>query len=176
MAWAITEDVVNDYINGGGNADCMRASMYNDSPDDNNSSSSGIGSGIAHIGYNSPILMPFEFINREIIGLLNGIGVSPAVTFKDFSSSMVEEHPILIIPTGLLAKYENDSVFKVNLEQYVKNGGTVIAFAQQYGSHIDNVVPIPEGESSAFLRLAGGPELQPVMRDTSGKCIRLWRQ
>ncbi|MCX6556062.1 MAG: hypothetical protein NTW95_01290 [Candidatus Aminicenantes bacterium] len=152
MAWAITEDVVNDYINGGGNASCMKRSMYLlDNPDDNNSSSSGISSGLTHIGYNSPILMPFEFINREIIGLLNKIGVPPAVTFKEFSPSMVEKHPILIIPTGLLIQYENDSVFKIKLEQYVKNGGTVIVLAQQYGSHYEKVVPLPEGSSLSAL-------------------------
>jgi len=146
MAAAIAEDIVNEYVSKGGSDECIKASLYNDNPDDNVSSSSGSSAGTAQIDLRSPLLLPFEFIGPDIIGLLKNIKVPAAVTFKNFSPEMVKSHPIFVIPTGFMSKVVNDSVFKVNLEQYVNNGGTVIALAQQYGSHIDNVVPIPEGE------------------------------
>ena len=72
--------------------------------------------------------------------------------------------PFLIIPSGGLMSMQNDSTFKYILEQYVNLGGTIIVFAQQYGSHIENVVPIPEGES---LKSYGWREDQSCLRNSA---------
>jgi N-acetylmuramoyl-L-alanine amidase len=119
----------------------------NDTPDDNYSYSDGYFTNIPKVRYDSKIAMPIEFINTNTLQLLAKNKESVFFTLNDFSADMVSEHPVLIIPSGQLSLVENDSILKVKLEQYVKNGGTVIVLGQQYGSHIDNVVPVPEGES-----------------------------
>ncbi len=63
------------------------------------------------------------------------------------AEKLLKVTPFVIIPTGGLMSMQNNSTFKHVLEQYVNLGGAVIVFAQQYDTHIDNVVPVPEGES-----------------------------
>jgi hypothetical protein len=60
---------------------------------------------------------------------------------------LLKASPVLIFPTGGLFGMENDSTLKAILQEYVRLGGNVIFFANQYGSHIDKVVPVPEGQS-----------------------------
>ncbi len=79
------------------------------------------------------------------------------ICFVDIGGSIKPD--FLIIPTGALFSVENDTTLKHVLEQYVNAGGTIIVFAQQYGSHVENVVPIPEGES---LKVYGWREDQRV--------------
>ncbi|MEW6104383.1 MAG: hypothetical protein AB1630_11320, partial [bacterium] len=45
----------------------------------------------------------------------------------------LDDHSILIIPSGGLAGKENSRVFKEQLESYANQGGTIICFSQQYG-------------------------------------------
>ncbi len=54
--------------------------------------------------------------------------------------------PFLIIPSGSLFSNQNNLSLKQTLKQYVSQGGTIIVFSQQYGEHIENIVPVPEGE------------------------------
>mgnify|MGYP001075226086 CR=1 FL=1 len=75
------------------------------------------------------------------------------------AEQLLEATPFLVIPSGGLFSKEQDSTFKAILEKYVSLGGTIIVFAQQYGSHIENVVPIPEGES---LKVYGWRESQSI--------------
>ncbi|HLP48968.1 MAG TPA: hypothetical protein VK469_23710, partial [Candidatus Kapabacteria bacterium] len=77
------------------------------------------------------------------------------------AEKLLKVTPFLIIPTGCLMSMQNDSTFKYILEQYVNLGGTIIVFAQQYGSHVENVVPVPEGES---LNTYGWREDQSCLR------------
>ncbi len=52
---------------------------------------------------------------------------------KDFSPSIVEKHPVLVIPSGGLYGLDSSQRFKAKLEKYVLEGGTVIVFSQQHG-------------------------------------------
>ncbi len=63
------------------------------------------------------------------------------------AENLLKNSPLLVIPCGGLYGRENDSLLKIVLGEYVRMGGTVLVFAQQYDSHIDNVMPVPEGES-----------------------------
>ena len=71
--------------------------------------------------------------------------------------TLLKSGRILIIPSGGLFGKENDTTLKLALEQYVSLGGTLVVFAQQYGSHIENVVP--GGES---IKVYGWREDQRV--------------
>ncbi|GFO57557.1 hypothetical protein GMSM_45640 [Geomonas sp. Red276] len=56
--------------------------------------------------------------------------------------------PVLVIPSGGLYGYENSSFFKATLNEFVKQGGTLIVFAQQHGYDF-SVVPTPDGKTIA---------------------------
>jgi hypothetical protein len=74
---------------------------------------------------------------------------------KDIALSDLKESPenllnagkLLILPTGSLFGNENDSTLKAVLQEYVYRGGVILVLAQQFGNHIDKIVPIPEGQS-----------------------------
>lgn len=71
---------------------------------------------------------------------------------------------VLLIPSGAFIGKAVDSFLKIILDEYVKSGGNIIVFAQQFGSHFDNVVPVPEGES---LKSYGWREDQSCVKNSS---------
>ena len=117
-----------------------------DTPDDNNSSYSGADFDFSP-NMDSKILLPLEFITEDSMKFLFSMKESPAIYFREMSSDILKRHPVLFVPTGALQGMEDDSTIKVMLDQYVKEGNTIVVLGQQYGSNIDNVVPVPEGES-----------------------------
>ena len=64
----------------------------------------------------------------------------------DFSPGILEEYPVLVIPSGGLYGLDNSEAFKRSLEEYIQNGGTVIVFSQQHGYEY-NALP---GNISAY--------------------------
>ncbi|MCX6580274.1 MAG: hypothetical protein NT166_08820 [Candidatus Aminicenantes bacterium] len=80
---------------------------------------------------------------QAALNLLGGLDFDENNT----AEKLLKVTPFVVIPTGALSSMENDSTFKYILEQYVNLGGSIIVFAQQYDTQIDNVVPVPEGES-----------------------------
>ena len=71
------------------------------------------------------------------------------VTFigVDFPSDLACNYPILIIPTGGLYGLDSLPSFRSNLEQYVKDGGTLVVFSQQHGYEYS---ALPGGNLSGF--------------------------
>jgi hypothetical protein len=51
----------------------------------------------------------------------------------DFSPTIIESQPVLVIPSGGLYGMEKSEFLKASLDEYVKNGGTLIVFGQQHG-------------------------------------------
>ncbi|MBI4680955.1 MAG: hypothetical protein HY753_07075, partial [Nitrospirae bacterium] len=71
---------------------------------------------------------------EEVLSVFNGLKKSDVQT--DTSSSALDLNtstPLLLIPSGGLYGLENSAFFKATLDEYVKNGGTLIVFAQQHG-------------------------------------------
>jgi hypothetical protein len=97
---------------------------------------------------------------QDALKLLGGLEFDENNT----AEKLLKVTPFLVIPTGALISMEYNSTFKYILEQYVNLGGSIIVFGQQYGSHIDNVVPVPEGES---LKSYGWREDQSCLRFSS---------
>jgi len=50
-----------------------------------------------------------------------------------FNPSIVNEQKLLLIPSGGLSGLSHSSIFRKKLSEFVKNGGTIICFSQQYG-------------------------------------------
>lgn len=65
-----------------------------------------------------------------------------------------KDYPAIIIPTGGLYGLENSEVFKANLEQYVKNGGMVVALSQQHGYEF-SVLPVPQEADGTYKIITG---------------------
>jgi hypothetical protein len=66
------------------------------------------------------------------------------VTFlsTDFNPQIVKDHPVMVVPSGGLFGLENSSMLKAQFDEYVKQGGTLIVFAQQHGYEL-NILPTP---------------------------------
>ena len=72
----------------------------------------------------------------------------------DFSPAVVNNHPVLVIPSGGLYGLENSTFFKTSLSEYVKSGGTLIVFAQQHGYEF-SVLPVPQESDGTFRNITG---------------------
>jgi len=71
---------------------------------------------------------------KPSISLMLKIGEPVSFTGIDFDPVAVKEHPVFLVPTGGFSGLENSDALKARIEEYVKNGGTLIAFAQQHGA------------------------------------------
>ena len=65
----------------------------------------------------------------------------------DFSPDLVKDYPVLIIPSGGLYGLDSLPSFKLNLEEYVKNSGSLIVLSQQHGYEFN---ALPSGQVSGF--------------------------
>lgn len=132
-----------------GNGEPPPDGLGGDNPDESYSVSEPNSSQINHakfvpsvdIGIFSTGFMPLLF------NLLNHL-IQPSIIFDiEFSPSLVNDYPILIIPSGGLYGMENSYMVKSKLEEYVKSGGTLICFTQQHGYEFST---LPGGEVSGY--------------------------
>ncbi len=71
----------------------------------------------------------------DAAGFVNALKEPNTLVNPDFSPDLVQDYPVLVIPTGGLYGLENSDFFRARLEEYAKRGGTIIVFDQQHGSH-----------------------------------------
>ena len=71
-----------------------------------------------------------------------------------FSIDEIKNQPVFIIPSGGLYGLENSEMFKSSLAEYVKDGGTLIVFAQQHGYEF-SVLPVPQEEDGSYKTITG---------------------
>jgi hypothetical protein len=74
-------------------------------------------------------------------------------TVDDFSPDALKDYPIFVIPSGGLMGLENSDIFKVKLNEYVKQGGTLIVFAQQHGYEF-SALPVPQETDGTFKKIS----------------------
>ncbi|HLP46031.1 MAG TPA: hypothetical protein VK469_08795, partial [Candidatus Kapabacteria bacterium] len=108
--------------------------------------SSSPGQRFTSYSYYPDILIYNKFNYPELPGLLNN--------YNDFSNihdyvhdSFSNNHRLLIIPSGELMGDENSEIIKEAFRQFVESGGTLLVLSQQYDVQVENLVPVPEGES-----------------------------
>ena len=90
----------------------------------------------------------------EALALINKAKEPVRFIAADFDPSLLQSNPILIIPSGGLIGVEKSAIFKATLDEYVKNNGTLIVFAQPYGYHF-SVLPVPEEQDGTFRHVNG---------------------
>lgn len=83
---------------------------------------------------------------------------------------LINSTPLLIIPSGGLYGYENSAFFKATLAEFVKQGATLIVFAQQHGYDF-SILPTPDGKPLAAY---GWVEDQNCF--TNAVSIETWHQ
>ncbi len=77
--------------------------------------------------------------------MLYKMGEPYTLVETSFSPDIVQNHPVLIVPSAGLYGLNGSSVLKTQLDEYVKVGGTLIVFAQQHGYEFE-VLPTPDGK------------------------------
>ena len=85
-------------------------------------------------------------------------------------SALLPSQPVLIIPSGGLAGYENSTLLKSTLDEYVKQGGTLVVLAQKHGYDYASV-PTPDGKP---ITAYGWEEDQNCFADSVA--IETWHQ
>jgi hypothetical protein len=80
----------------------------------------------------------------DLARLLLALDEPVTMVEEDFDPLLtVESYPILLIPSGGLFGLENSHAFRARLEEYVRQGGTLVAFSQQHGYEY---LALPTGE------------------------------
>jgi uncharacterized membrane protein len=102
----------------------------------------------------------------EEVGILNnGFSKEMAIltakckepTVRIEPATLLELHKskrVIIIPSGGLYGLEKSEYFKASLDEYVKQGGTLIVFAQQHGYEF-SVLPVPQEPDGSYRRITG---------------------
>jgi hypothetical protein len=98
-------------------------------------------------------LFGYGFYNPSISLMLR---FKEPVAFKglDFEPSIVKDHPVMLVPSGGLFGLENSKLLQAKLDEYVKNGGTLIVFAQQHGYEF-SILPVPQESDGIFKQISG---------------------
>ena len=76
------------------------------------------------------------------ISLMLKIGEPVSFQRIDFDPAIVRDHPVMLVPTGGFYGLKNSATVKALLDEYVKNGGTLVLFTQQHGYDWD-LLPVP---------------------------------
>jgi len=92
-----------------------------------------------------------------------------------FEPKVLTTQPIFVIPSGALYGMENSAFFKSSLEEYVKNGGTLVVFTQQHGYEF-SILPVPQEPDGSYRHIAGYGWEEDQNCFTNGVYIDTWHQ
>lgn len=131
----------------------------NDHPDDN-FSAAGIPAGASGVLDGNFFVLPEGARAAPRVAILNNgfahnlwwllaqLGEPAEYVGSDFDPlATVAQYPVLLIPSGGLFGLENDAAFRARLEEYARQGGTIVAFAQQHGYEY---AALPGGEVNGY--------------------------
>ncbi len=115
-----------------------------DAPDENEDFSSMYYDGAGESDPGAQIAILATGYNLLLLDRLESLGILAALVQ---SIDEAFSYPVLAIPTGGLSGLDTSDVFKTKLERYVSEGGTLIAFDQQYGY---DFTALPGGQVSGY--------------------------
>jgi len=93
----------------------------------------------------------------------------------DFDPQIVKDHPVIITPSGGLFGLENSQMLKAQLDEYVKNGGTLIVFAQQHGYEF-SILPVPQEADGTYKTITGYGWTEDQSCLWNGTYVDTWHQ
>ncbi len=146
----------------------------NDHPDDNYDvsiltySPRGAGGGGGSYESESEIAVLSRGFYRDFSDILYEFGESCAFVDVDVSIEELNKHPVFVIPSGGFYGLSSLKSFKSKLEQYVRNGSTLIVLAQQRGYEFDAVPGDLSGygwleDQSCHYRSVGISTYHPIL-------------
>ncbi len=117
-----------------------------DCPDETYTVGTGITEGVPSTSaYAAVGVLGYGFA-YDMIGLLQSFNEEARiVSLSEVSPSLVQKMPLLIIPSAGLYGMENSEILKAALQEYVKEGGTILVLSQQHGYEY-SVLPTPDGK------------------------------
>lgn len=115
-----------------------------DTPDDNFSVNNVVPQ-ITGYNYQYPDLITFLHGYHEDFSLLvDKLKKGEAFTdITSFAGDLLGSSRLLVIPSGGLYGLDNSKIFKALLDEFVKQGGVLLVFAQQHGYEF-SVLPVPQ--------------------------------
>lgn len=151
-----------------------------DKPDDNFDISS-LALNEINVTYNN------TFEETEIAILDNGFApfllnilaeIGEKGELMDVSLEGVGNYSVLVVPSGGLAGLDSSDEFKSRLDEYISNGGTVIAFTQQHGYEFDALPGTFSGygwfeDQACQYRSAGISTYHPILSGQEGFLLNL---
>lgn len=106
--------------------------------------------------YGSPdvALLSNGFIDETANLLLKRLKEPIREIKESFDPKIMATQPVLVIPSGALYGMEGSTFLKLSLAEYVKQGGTLVVFAQQHGYEF-NILPVPQEADGTFKTVTG---------------------
>jgi hypothetical protein len=99
-------------------------------------------------------LLANGFYNPSI-SLMLKIGEPVSFQGVDFNPEIVRDQPVMFVPTGGFYGLKNSDAVKTRLEEYVKNGGTLVLLAQRHG-YDWGLLPTPADPATGDKRPVSG--------------------
>ena len=112
---------------------------------------------------------------EEMTNLINRSHEPVRTVSIDFSPTIVESQPVLVIPSGGLYGLENSEFFKASLDEYVKQGGTLIVLGQQHGYEF-SVLPVPQEADGTYKTVKGYGWSEDQSCHYASSFIETWHQ
>ncbi len=118
--------------------------------------------GFASVSYYPSVMVYDKFYYGLANRMLDAVGNDDYTEDRrhDYFSN---DHPVLVVPMGEMTGDRGSEIKKAAIERYVREGGTILVFAQQYGADVESLVPVPEGES---LKAFGWREDQSCLKNS----------
>jgi len=112
---------------------------------------------------------------EEMTGLINKQKEAVRTVPLDFSPQILETQPVLIIPSGGLYGLEKTEIIKASLDEYVKQGGILIVFSQQYGYEF-SILPVPQEADGSYRKIGGYGWAEDQSCFVNAAYIETWHQ
>ncbi len=112
---------------------------------------------------------------EEMTRLINKQREAVRIVPLDFSPQILESQPVLVIPSGGLYGLEKTEIIKASLDEYVKQGGTLIVFSQQYGYEF-SILPVPQEADGSYKRVGGYGWAEDQSCFYNAAYIEIWHQ
>ncbi|HVP79336.1 MAG TPA: PKD domain-containing protein [Thermodesulfobacteriota bacterium] len=112
---------------------------------------------------------------EEMVNLINKEHEPVRTVGLDFSPTIVEHQPVLIIPSGGLYGLEKSEIIRASLDEYVKQGGTLIVFSQQYGYEF-SILPVPQEVDGSYKQVGGYGWAEDQSCFYSAAYIEMWHE
>ncbi len=129
---------------GGGGGSGPSPGPGNDHPDDtydvSTVSSSLVSPSLEQVVERPKVAILERGYYLSLMDLMSGLSEHVSIVDLSFTQEMVNDYPVLLIPSGGLFGLGSSNLSRSKLEEYVAQGGTLITFSQQHGYDY-NVLP-----------------------------------